>query len=123
MTYVSRSGQRRPFSEMELMQLFKNANNLEDGVDDGELEDPAIAAIACYQAGMFHPERDSERDSEREKDADDADAGGHGAAEGEGEATAAGGGAGGQVGGEVSGELGGQVSGGNFETDADDSAG
>jgi hypothetical protein len=31
------------------------ANELETDGDDDSLEDPVIMAIACYQAGMYHP--------------------------------------------------------------------
>jgi len=54
-TKAYRNGEMAPFSEDELLDIFKSANSYEDGNDDDELEDPVIAAITCYQAGMYYP--------------------------------------------------------------------
>ena len=52
--HVHRNGAVRPWSDEELMKVFREANRLEEDGEGEELDDPVVCAIACYQAGMYH---------------------------------------------------------------------
>jgi hypothetical protein len=70
MTKVHRNNERTLFTDDELLSIFKRASRIEDD-GDSELNDSQIVAIACYQAGMYHPPVSFEFDEKSEESVDE----------------------------------------------------